>query len=348
MKWGGTLIALLLALTSCAGPANPNAATPAMTVPAGMTQSQAATLNSLALVDQHPLYTMHYYGPYRGQAALEVTSDPVVAVDTAAAGACPAAWGCSLFAALGDEGNRLYGRNFDWEFSPAVLLFTDPADGYASVSMVDIKYLGFEGERSKNLTDKPLLERMALLDAYQLPFDGLNEKGLAIGMAAVDREEMPNDPSHETVDSLGVMREVLDHAATVEEAVEILGGHNIDMGSVPLHYLVASAAGDSALIEFLDGEMKVFRNEGPWQVATNFIVAKMNGHPQGECPRYDRITGRLTNSEGRISTPDAFDLLSDVSQDTTQWSIVYNMTGGSLSVVMGGDYSGTVHTFRLE
>ena len=35
----------------------------------------------------------------------------------------------------------VYGRNFDWQYSPALLLFTNPPDGYASVSMVDIEYL---------------------------------------------------------------------------------------------------------------------------------------------------------------------------------------------------------------
>ena len=42
--------------------------------------------------------------------------------------------------------DRLFGRNFDWRYSPALLLFTDrpAAGGYASVSMVDIAYLGFD------------------------------------------------------------------------------------------------------------------------------------------------------------------------------------------------------------
>jgi Flp pilus assembly protein TadD len=31
-----------------------------------------------------------------------------------------------------------YGRNFDWDFSPALLLFTNPPDGYASVSRGDL------------------------------------------------------------------------------------------------------------------------------------------------------------------------------------------------------------------
>ncbi len=34
------------------------------------------------------------------------------------------AWGCSLFAFFSDPQAMLYGRNFDWEYSPALLLFT--------------------------------------------------------------------------------------------------------------------------------------------------------------------------------------------------------------------------------
>ena len=40
----------------------------------------------------------------------------------------------------------LLGRNFDWYEHPALILFTDPPDGYASVSMVDISYLGVKGD----------------------------------------------------------------------------------------------------------------------------------------------------------------------------------------------------------
>ncbi len=256
--------------------------------------------------------------------------------------------GCSLFATLGDEDNRLLGRNFDWHFSPAVLLFTDPADGYASVSMVDIEYLGFEGDLSRNLTDLPLEERRALLDAPSLPFDGMNENGLAIGMAAVPEEEMPYDPQKKTLDELKVIREVLDHAGTVDEAIEILGNYNIDMGSVPIHYLIASASGESAVVEFYKGELIVFRNKTNWQVTTNFLLASTNGNPQGQCWRYDLIEKRLNELKGRVSSKNAFYLLEDVSQDITQWSILYNLSAGKLEVVMGRNYSEIPFTFYLE
>ena len=345
-----TLITVLIMLASCAAPqTQPTPIATPFVEPNGMlTEEQAATLGSLELVDDHPLYTMQYVGSYSGQAGLDESPHAVKSVEHPARGSCQLGWACSLFATLGDENNRLYGRNFDWQFSPALLLFTSPADGYASVAMVDMEYLGFEGDRSRNLMDLSLEERRPLLDAPFLPFDGMNEKGLAVGMAAVPAEDVPHDPNKQTIDHLEVIREILDHAGTVEEAIDIFGSFNIDMGNVPLHYLIASALGDSALVEFHDGELVVFRNESSWQSATNFLLAATNGHPQGQCWRYDRISQHLEELEGQISSQDAFGLLADVSQDNTQWTIVYNMTTGELGIVMGRDYSGSPLNFHVE
>lgn len=314
--------------------------TPTIVNTFGFTANEFATLNSLEKLDEHPLYVMHHTGEYPIpiSATESRLSETVHITDE-----CSQHWGCSLFAALGDEENRLFGRNFDWRFSPALLLFTDPPSGYASFSMVDIAYLGFEGERSKNLTDLPLAELRSLLVAPFLPFDGMNEMGLAIGMAAVPREEMPYDPQKEAIDQLMVIREILDHAATVNEAIEILGNYNIDMEEVPIHYMIASASGESAVVEFYKGEMAVFRNEARWQVATNFLLASVE-----PCWRYNLVEKRLKELDGKASSTDAIRLLADVSQDNTQWSIVYHLTTGELNVVMGRDYSGTVHTFQLE
>lgn len=339
MKAALTAAISLLILTSCALPGGNGSST--------LTKDQAATLRSLKLVDDYPLYTMHYAGSYSSLANAPGIGSSVAFLQHSKRESCQLLWGCSLFATLADENNRLLGRNFDWDFSPVVLLFTEPEDGYASVSMVDIVYLGFEGERSKHLEDLSLEERRALLDAPLLPFDGMNEKGLAVGMAAVEPGNMPADPAKKTVGELRMIREILDHAGTVEEAITLLGRYNIDMGDVPIHYLIASASGQSALVEFYQGKMVVFRNESAWQGATNFLMASTNGHPQGECPRYDRISQRLDELEGRISTGDAVRLLGDVSQPSTQWSIVYGMSSGNIEVVMGRNYSEVAHTFHL-
>lgn len=302
----------------------------------GLSGAAVKTLSSLKRVDDHPLYTMRYYGPYQTVLA------------PAQPGETPASrqptWACSLFAALADTDNMLFGRNFDWEFSPAVLLFTNPPDGYASVSMVDIAYL-VDPSTAQSLTDLPIAERKALLHAPFLPFDGMNQHGLVVGMAAVPAQDMPRDPNRETVDSLAVIREVLDHAQDVDEAVATFRNYNIDWGSgPPLHYLIADTFGRSVLIGFYRGEMLVIPNQSSWHLATNFLRAGATEAAQGRCDRYDAINQRLTETEGHLDTAGALDLLEQVSQPSTQWSVVYEMLTGDVNVVMGRHYD-KVHTF---
>ena len=40
-------------------------------------------------------------------------------------------------------------------------------------------------------------------------------------------------------------------------------------------------------------------------------------------------------------------LLSDVSQPTTQWSVVYGLSTGEIVVTLGREYSRT-HTFQID
>jgi len=307
----------------------------------GLSERDAATLDSLKKVDDYPLYTMRYYGSYDRRASSD-------GIHRLASASVPPTWACSLFAALGDANNMLYGRNFDWEFSPAVFLFTSPPDGYASVSMVDIAYLGFGGSKATTLTDLPLAERRALLNAPLLPFDGMNERGLAVGMAAVPPGDMKPDPSKETIDSLLVIRKILDQASSVDEAVTILQRYNIDMeGGPPLHYLIADRSGRAMLVEFYQGKMVLMLNDRPWHQATNFLRSAVGENAQGQCWRYDTIFRQLTQAGGRLLAQEASSLLADVSQEGTQWSIVYEMNTGDVKVSMGRRY-GNVHTFHLD
>ena len=315
-----------------------------------MSEEDAATLNSLEQVDDYPLYTMHYYGTYSQRASSTERARWLVSTNqpNQKLAALPRVWACSLFAALGGADNMLYGRNFDWEYSPAVLLFTDPPDGYASVSMVDIAYLGFGGARAGTLTDLPLTERQSLLDAPFLPFDGMNEHGLVVGMAAVPPGQMRSNPDKETIGSLMVIREMLDHASDVDEAVAILESYNVDVeGGPPLHYLLADPSEHSALVEFYDGEMVLIPNETDWHLATNFLRASVGESAEGVCWRYDKISRGLSEAEGWLVTQDAIGLLAEVSQESTQWSIVYGMSTGSIDVAMGREYD-DVHTLRLS
>ena len=142
-------------------------------------------------------------------------------------------WACSLFTVLLNDDHLPYGRNFDWEFSPAVLVFTDPPDGYASVSTVDIAYLGYNIQTASRLMDLPIEERGRLLVASQIPFDRMNEYELVIGMAAVPSVDMPAVPSKERIGALQMIREILDHARDVDEAVDLIKDYSMILGAVP-------------------------------------------------------------------------------------------------------------------
>ena len=312
-----------------------------LSIPAGLTQEQFDTLKSLQKVDEYPLYRMAYVGAYRSRAA--VLPDKHLVVATAAP-----TWACSLFTVLLDEDHLLYGRNFDWQFSPALLLFTDPPDGYASVSVVDIAYLGFDGAAAKEITALPIEAQIGLLDAPYWPFDGMNEYGLAIGMAAVPSGDMQSDTHKETIGSLGIIREMLDHARTVDEAVGLMRSYNIDFeGGPPVHYLMADGTGKAVLVEYFNGEMYVFENEQPWHLATNFLRSSVDDPADGNCWRYNKMAARLTETSGRIDVQAAMQLLADVAQDNTQWSVVYQMNSGMINVAMGGQYQ-DVHPFQLD
>jgi len=308
-------------------------------LPDGMSVEEAYTLASLELVDEYPLYTMVYQADY---------SIPEASRAGDVMGLVREQWACSLFATFGSGEDTLMGRNFDWDFSPGLLLFTDPADGYASVSMVDLYYLGFGYDNAFGLTKLTLEDLVELLDAPYLPFDGMNEAGLAVGMAAVPERGMTPDPEKETVDSLMVIRMILDQAATVDEAVEIIRGINIDWGSGPaLHYLIAEASGRSALIEFSDTSIQVIENQEPWQAATNFLVSETWTDPAVHCSRYGLIAERLGHKEGSVSMEEAMALLEDVAQENTQWSVVYGISTGKVDIVMGRKFQKSAH-FDLD
>jgi len=298
---------------------------------------QWRTLSSLHKVDDHPLYVMTYYGDYDFEKSLLADTQWQPSYLEMACG-----WACTCFSSFNEEGAPLFGRNFDWHDHPALLLFTDPPDGYASVSMVDIAYLGFgRGDPSWGA-------RRRLLQAPYMPFDGLNERGLVVGMMAVSEADAPHDPQKVTLDSLQAIRLLLDDAQDVDEAISLLDNYNIAWdGGPPLHYLIADVAGHSAVVEFVDGQMEVLRNEQPWQVATNFVisVAMPEGASSG-CWRYNRAYQTLQGTSGSLSPQEAMALLKNVSQSSTIWSIVYGLGSGDVQVVMNREYD-QVHTFKL-
>ncbi|WP_262286485.1 linear amide C-N hydrolase [Micromonospora sp. MA102] len=312
-----TGLALLLVTGGCAESRRAAAPAGAGTPSASRQDAGQAerTLASLRRVDDLPLYEMTYVGDY----------DPTVGV----AGTPQATpFGCSLFAAGGDRSRPLFARNFDWDANPALVLRTDPPDGYASISLVDISYLG--------VTADPAGDRR-LLNAPLLPFDGMNERGLAVGLAADDGATAAPVPGRPTVGSVRVLRLVLDAAATVDEAIAVFGRYNLDFdGGPPLHYLIADATGASAVIEFVDGGMRAEKGRGAWQALTNVPAVGVADRDLRDDHRYGVLAEALDRAGGAVDAPAALRLLDAVRQPHTRWSVTYGLRTGEVRLVTAG------------
>lgn len=295
---------------------------------AGEMEESFATLRR---IDDHPLYEMTYVGDYD---VLFNIATPEVA----------SSFGCSLFTAAGDPERPLFARNFDWDPDAALVLHTDPPDGYASVSIVDTFFLGVEPTQDPTVDAE---SRELLLNAPLGPIDGVNEMGLAIGLAADYSGSLDPDPAKPTVSGLRIMRLVLDAARTVDEAIDVFDEFNLDFtGGPPLHYLIADASGASAVVEFDDGEMVVIPGAPPWQVLTNFHQFGANDSEFQSDGRYATAAAALEPAGGAVDWRAALGVLEDVAQGHTQWSVTYDLRSGEMHVVMSQRWE-TVHELRL-
>lgn len=274
------------------------------------------------------VHEMHWYGA------------PSTPVEPRAQGAVdPASYGCTLFAAVTPDGHRLVGRNFDWDPSPLVVVHSHLGPGRRSLSLMDTRTLGMEGLDLDDAAD-----RRTMLRAQGGLFDGMNEAGLFIGLAA-DEVGNPAPGSFrragtQIVSGLGFLRLVLDHCRTVEQAVELLRRHSLDFsGGPPLHYLVSDARGGSAVLEVVGGLPRVVRRPAgqTWQCMENFNLTGIRPGEWRDHRRYGQCAARLSSTGGRIDESGAFQLLGAVRQGHTQWSSVYDLTTRRVAVVAAED-----------
>lgn len=298
-------------------------------------------LGTLRKLDDFPLYEFLYEADYDlatmlGAAATGPSAAGSAADERPMGGS---AFACTCFSAADISGHRVMGRNFDWDPDPVLALVTRPTRGHASISLVDIRYLGYSASRL------PEFAPAALEHAPALPFDGMNDEGLAIGMMAVPHAEGAGDAARPEVDDLGLIRLILDGAATVAEAMALAGAWNVDFGSVPLHYFIADKTGDSVIVEYVGGKAVFFRGDGIWQVATNFLLSEVPADRRAaSCRRYALACAELAAAVGRVP-PRA--LLDKVSQPNTRWSSVYDLDETSLELVLGRD-SGKTWSWDLD
>ncbi|WP_066496185.1 linear amide C-N hydrolase [Abyssisolibacter fermentans] len=323
----------------------------------GLFLNELKTLSSLEKVDEYPFYTMTYEGDYGFDDFLNIgaSSDKDIEkyvikrllkgidIDLNISSA-----GCTAFTTQNNNGKQIFGRNFDFPYSPPLLLYTKPDNGYASVSLVNLSYVGYD---ENYLPEPKKLNSFLTLATPYLPFDGMNECGVTMALLAVPYAEPPQKEGQITLNTTTAIRLVLDKACDVNEAVELLKQYNYYFsGGVDCHYLLADSTGKSVIVEFLEGEVKIVDTDTNYQIASNFIAYNgLNiGEGYNEFDRYETIEEHLKNNKGIITVNDAMDLLSEVKiPNKTQWSVVYNLVTKKFVICINEDYE-TQYVFKFE
>jgi hypothetical protein len=250
-------------------------------------------------------------------------------------------WACTCFAFRGAKDSVLFGRNFDFFHRSCLLLHTSPLNAFSSYSMVDLFYCGFSG----NVTLQELIDNPdKLKKAPYLPFDGVNEKGVAIGLMAVPNAEPPYDKEKASFYDLALIRLVLDYAENTDHAISLLKSYNYKATDPPVHFLIADRKGNSAIVEYVEKDIKILRNTDSYLVSTNFIVYNSGAPLQVTCDRYNKAYSTLKQNSGLISKPESIELLNQVSQDITMWSLVYDLNSyNTIHIAIGRNYNKVYH-----
>lgn len=161
----------------------------------------------------------------------------------------------------------------------------------------------------------------------------MNEMGLCVAVLMIqDNPGFSQDTGKPDLTTTTAVRLLLDQAADVEEAVELLSQYDMHASAgMMVHFALADAAGHSVVVEYVDNEMVI--TETP--VVTNYYLSPGEKYGIGTEEskiRYTMLEDML-QSNSAFSMDDIRDALDRVSKHnfnsefaSTEWSIVYNQS----------------------
>ena len=225
----------------------------------------------------------------------------------------------------------VFGRNLDWKTSLGLVIVNKR--GIKKTSVVDppetpVTWVSRYGSVTFNQVGK------------EFPYGGINEAGLVVEQMMLPQTEYPSVDERPVTCDVQWIQFQLDNFGTVGEVIESDAAVRIGRDSTKLHFLVADRDGGVAVVEFLRRKMEVHTGgELPVSVLTNSTyddclihMKRHNGVPD-EMPGFSdyrfAVAARMIDDyEKKAAKPAAdyaFDVLEAVGQESTRWSIVYDI-----------------------
>ncbi len=256
---------------------------------------------------------------------------------------------CSLFSAS-SEGSVIMGRNWDNQNVGSIIIsLYNPEEGYSSVSFTRSISLGFGHKDLEPFTSGDYGKKLLAAPFYA--FDGINDQGLAVGVAGVNQVTLQPNPDKELVYVPFLVRKILDQARNVEEAVALVEKYipfDLDASSLNAHYFVVDASGKSVVLEYTGDRWERTFGGKNWQVMTTRPVFNVQDEIlRSKCWRYRSLCENLEGSKGVVDWQSGLRFLQDAAQTGTTWSVVYSPSERDLFFSVYQEWD-KVYYFRMR
>ncbi len=176
------------------------------------------------------------------------------------------------------------------------------------------------------------------------PNGGINEAGLVIEVLWLDETYYPVDNDKIPLNELQWVQYHLDVCQSVDEVVESMKNFVIVPVFGKLHYFLADKTGNTAVVEFMNGEMNVTYGDNhsckaitndSYARSINYLKAGSNiGGYNASLNRFVRLAEALENADKQKKKKSVgqaadvgFEILEKVwIKEWTKWNIVYNIS----------------------
>lgn len=190
-----------------------------------------------------------------------------------------------------------YGRNYDWNYDEKaefIIRTTANENRHASIGVA---------QGVKELTNNYVSSLESSNEYNILPYftlDGINDAGLVVNINVVPTGDngytTGTNPDKEDLNTIMIVRYLLDNASSVDEAIELLNNRNIytpltDNFAQEFHYMIADS-NKTVVVEFVNNKMVVLDNEN---ILTNYYLSTdLTEHAMG-LERYNILKDNYEN-----------------------------------------------------
>lgn len=188
-----------------------------------------------------------------------------------------------------------------------------------------------------------------------MPSNGINEKGLIVEQATLPETIYPMADDRPEVSCLEAIQILLDTCSTVKEAIAAIQNFRISNQSGKVHYFLKDCAKDTAIVEFLQGEMQVIAGEGIFPAITNSVYGSAeqaetenaSDYEKDSRRRYRIVREELLKCES-MTVDHGFEILQKARRKDTVWSVVYDLSVKKLYFQAGNKRIETIDLNEID